>query len=45
VYSVNDGGAIEMIRRPESVDDVLVMQVWKDRESGAGRPELARKVG
>ena len=44
VYAMNDGGKIEMIRRPETVDDVLVMQVWPDRETAAA-PERTRKVG
>jgi diaminopimelate decarboxylase len=45
VYSVNDAGKVEMVRRPESVDDVLVMQVWQDRDATAAAQERTRKAG
>jgi diaminopimelate decarboxylase len=46
VYSVNDDGNIGLIRRAETVDDVLVMQVWPDRDEKAqSTPERTRKVG
>ena len=32
VYAVTDEGDIALVRRAETVDDVLAMQVWPDRE-------------
>jgi diaminopimelate decarboxylase len=46
VYAVKDDGEIGLIRRPETVNDVLTMQVWGE---GAGQaesePQRSRKVG
>ena len=32
MYAVTDSGDVTMVRRAESVDDVLAMQIWPDRE-------------
>jgi len=45
VYAVNDNGGIDQIRRPETVEDVLTMQVWPGRAGAAEAPERTRKAG
>jgi diaminopimelate decarboxylase len=45
VYGVKDDGEIALVRRAETVDDVLVMQEWPQRMAAtAAEPEKARKA-
>ena len=41
-YGINDEGDLKLIRRAETVDDVLVAQVWEERRRGSGRRRGAR---
>jgi diaminopimelate decarboxylase len=35
VYAINTAGEVEMVRRPETVHDVLVSQIWPDASGDA----------
>ena len=37
VYAIRDSGEIEMVRRAETVEDVLSTQIWPERDSAAKR--------
>jgi diaminopimelate decarboxylase len=46
VYAVDDEDQITLIRRAETVEDVLTMQVWPERKlSTQAAPEKTRKAG
>ena len=38
VYGIRDDGSIRVVRRAESVDEVLKMQVWEDEDAEAAKP-------
>lgn len=40
VYAVNYAGEIEMVRRPETVEDVLVSQVWPEKKGDTKAPAV-----
>jgi diaminopimelate decarboxylase len=41
VYGIRDDGSIALVRRAETVNDVLQMQVWNDEDAVATKPAQA----